>query len=221
MKISRLIIINIIPLKAGLISNCRKNQRYDEYAARSKISCGRYGQRGLTLLELIIVIAIIGILSGIAIPFYFGQIEKARVIKAVAELDHLQLEIENFELDNNRLPGSLEEATSREVTDPWGNSYRYLNFETLEDDPEEDKEIPGLDKKSKGKAKGKGKKDKSKAENSIRLDQLDEPLNSDYDLYSCGTDGKSAPSIDDPLSQDDIVRGRDGAYLGLAPQFEP
>jgi general secretion pathway protein G len=184
--------------------------------------------RGLTLIELLIVIAIIGVLSGIAIPLYFNQIQKARNIKTAAELDNLQFEIKNFELDYGRLPESLEEVKPNLTTDPWGNAYQYVNFTTLEDDPEEE-DSADAGKKQKGKAKGKGKgKDgdiadeaAAEAEISIRLDQFGDPLNSDYDLYSCGKDGKSAPSIDDPLSRDDVVRGRDGAFIGRASQFEP
>jgi general secretion pathway protein G len=189
-------------------------QRADRWAKRG----GRYGQSGLTLLELLIVIAIIGILSGIAVPFYFGQVEKARVIKATAELDNLQMEITNFELDYSRLPATLEEIKSDGLTDPWGNAYRYLNFAALEgDSPEE--EDPGSGKNKKGKAKV--KKGGTEAESSIRLDPFNTPLNSDYDLYSCGKDGKSAAPIGDPLSEDDIVRGRDGAYIGPASLYEP
>ena len=222
MKNAKLLKINIIQLKAGLVSDCRTNQKYVNCVACSpKNSCGRFGQGGLTLLELLIVIAIIGILSGIAIPFYFSQIDKARVIKAIAELDNLQLVIDNFEIDYNRLPELLEEVKSDGLTDPWGNPYRYLNIASLDDNSEGDMDPPGLDKKSNGKAKGKEKNDKSKGENSIRLDPIDDPLNSDYDLYSCGKDGKTAPSINDPFSQDDVVRGRNGAYIGLSTQFKP
>jgi general secretion pathway protein G len=198
----------LIQMKAGLLKDCRRNQGSADGSDRATTRCGAYGQSGLTLIELLIVIAIIGILSGIAIPLYIGQIEKARGIKAVAELDNLQLEIRNFELDYSRLPESLEEVTSGGLTDPWGNSYRYLNFAALEADPEEEAPDPG--KEPKGKAKGKAKKGEAGGENSVRLDQFDAPLNSDYDLYSCGRDGRSAPSIDDPLSRDDIVRGHDG-----------
>ena len=217
MTLVRLKLIKRIHLKADGFNDRRIIPRKVDCDDQSTLSCGRYGQGGLTLLELMIVIGIISILCGIAFPLYFSQIEKARVIKAVAELDNLQLEIENFELDYYRLPESLEEIKSGGMTDPWSNPYRYLNFATLEDDPEV--EDPG--KTPKGKAKGKAKKDESGGENSIRLDQLDDPLNSDYDLYSCGRDGKSAPSIEDPLSRDDVVRGRDGAYLGPVSQFEP
>lgn len=183
-------------------------------AVRAKMSGAGCRAPGLTLIELMIVIAVIGILSGIAIPLYFGQIEKARNIKAVAELDNLQFEIKNFELDYGRLPESLEEVKPDLPADPWGNAYRYVNFDGIET-----ASTPG--NQPRGRALGRGRNNGANVESQIRLDQFGDPLNSDYDLYSCGKDGKSTPSIDDPLSRDDVVRGRDGAFIGPASQFEP
>ena len=39
------------------------------------------------------------------------------------------------------------------------------------------------------------------------------PINSDYDLYSKGEDGASAPPLTANSSKDDIIRGRDGGLL--------
>jgi general secretion pathway protein G len=211
--------MKIIELIAGIRQAGRQFPGgFNRTAGSTKGSC-RHRQMGLTLMELLIVVAIIGILSGIAVPFYFGQVEKARVIKAIAELDNIQLEIANFELDQNRLPDTLEEVRSRDLNDPWGNPYRYLNFATLENDSEAEEESPGQGKKEKGKAQGKDKKSSTEAEDPRRQDLFNEPLNTDYDLYSCGKDGKSAASITEKQSEDDIVRGQDGSYIGLASQF--
>ncbi len=45
------------------------------------------------------------------------------------------------------------------------------------------------------------------------------PINSDYDLYSKGEDGLSNIQIITPNSQDDIIRGRDGSFIGFAEDF--
>ena len=45
------------------------------------------------------------------------------------------------------------------------------------------------------------------------------PLNTDYDLYSMGKNGMSAPALTDDVSQDDIIRADDGAYTGLASGY--
>ena len=38
--------------------------------------------------------------------------------------------------------------------------------------------------------------------------------NSDFDLYSLGSDGVSQQDFDDPTSKDDIIRSGDGSYVG-------
>lgn len=45
------------------------------------------------------------------------------------------------------------------------------------------------------------------------------PINSDYDLYSAGKDGKSASPLGAKASQDDIIRANDGAFIGLAEDY--
>jgi general secretion pathway protein G len=45
------------------------------------------------------------------------------------------------------------------------------------------------------------------------------PINSDYDLYSEGKDGNSAPPLGAAQSLDDVVRANDGGYVGLAANF--
>jgi len=54
---------------------------------------------------------------------------------------------------------------------------------------------------------------------SRRKDQWDNPLNDDYDLYSMGRDGGSAQHLHNPRSHDDIVRAREGRFIGLASEF--
>jgi general secretion pathway protein G len=45
------------------------------------------------------------------------------------------------------------------------------------------------------------------------------PINSEYDLYSTGLDGRTRPPLTVPVSQDDIVRARDGGFVGKASGF--
>jgi general secretion pathway protein G len=52
-----------------------------------------------------------------------------------------------------------------------------------------------------------------------RKDRSLVPINSEYDLYSTGPDGRSRPPLTVPVSQDDIVRARDGGYVGKASGF--
>ena len=52
-----------------------------------------------------------------------------------------------------------------------------------------------------------------------RQDGRRTPLNTDFDLYSRGADGESAMPLTEPASRDDVVRARDGAYIGLAVNY--
>lgn len=47
------------------------------------------------------------------------------------------------------------------------------------------------------------------------------PINSDFDLYSMGADGLSSQSLASAVSRDDIVRGRNGGFVGLASDLDP
>ena len=78
-----------------------------------------------------------------------------------------------------------------EAIDPWGNAYRYFNLRTVS-------------------GNGQARKDKKLA-----------PLNSDFDLYSVGKDGESQENLGHARSRDDVVRARDGAFIGTAEEFDP
>lgn len=45
------------------------------------------------------------------------------------------------------------------------------------------------------------------------------PINSDYDLYSMGADGRSAPPLTANHSKDDIIRANNGGFIGLAINY--
>lgn len=52
-----------------------------------------------------------------------------------------------------------------------------------------------------------------------RKDHALNPLNSDFDLYSMGPDGKTKNQISQKDSLDDIIRASDGKYVGTARDF--
>ncbi|MFN4289286.1 MAG: type IV pilin protein [Permianibacter sp.] len=62
---------------------------------------GRGPSRGFTLIELVIVIAIVGILAGIAYPFYQEHITKARRAEAMSALSSAAAAFERFRAAGN------------------------------------------------------------------------------------------------------------------------
>jgi general secretion pathway protein G len=53
----------------------------------------------------------------------------------------------------------------------------------------------------------------------VRKDHALHPLNTDYDLYSMGADGRTATPLTAKISRDDVVRARNGSFVGLASTY--
>lgn len=53
-------------------------------------------QKGFTLIEMMIVVAIIGILSAIAMPSYDAYIKRGRIVEAVSALADMQIKMEQL-----------------------------------------------------------------------------------------------------------------------------
>jgi len=157
----------------------------------NRLAWGKEHFRGFTLIELAVVIFILGTLAGIAMPVYTHQIEKARIVRAIAEITIMGREIAAYEGQeaDNFLPKTLNDIGRGNLLDPWGHRYRYLNFALV---------------------KGKGP---------MRKDGFMVPLNTDYDLYSVGKDGATKPPLTAKASHDDVVRANDGAYVGLGSEY--
>jgi general secretion pathway protein G len=147
---------------------------------------------GFTLLELMTAALVGALLLSIAVPTYRAQIEKMKVEQAKRDLIAIAGLIERFRTTHAfKLPDSLDQLTGVPSPDPWGNAYAFLNFSAP---------IPGI----------KGK---------IRKDHNLHPLNTEFDLYSLGADGRSAAPLTAKASQDDVLWAQDGSFVGLASDF--
>jgi len=146
---------------------------------------------GFTMIEIMVTIAIIGTLAAIAIPNYISYKNRALIAETIAEISRIEIAITDYWAENGALPDSLNDVGLGNLKDPWGNPYQYLRIEG-------------------GGLKGKGK---------LRKNRSLVPVNSDYDLYSKGKDGKSQTPFTAKASQDDIVRANDGAFLGLVSDY--
>jgi general secretion pathway protein G len=101
--------------------------------------------QGFTLLEIIVVVAIIAILAAYIAPKVAGRVDDARISKAKSDIRVLESSLELYKLDNFLYPSggqgldALVNRPSGEGTknwrdggyikklnkDPWGNQYQY------------------------------------------------------------------------------------------------
>lgn len=80
---------------------------------------------GFTLLETMIVMAIIGILSAIAVPNFLSYREKAKISVAVTDIKNIEQKVIDFLSENKAFPMTLAEIGMDGLRDPWGNPYEY------------------------------------------------------------------------------------------------
>lgn len=103
-------------------------------------------RRGFTLMEVLLVLAILVVLGGMVTYFFSGMRQSAYVKAAKTQLNLFKGAIGVYELDLNRYPTKLEDLIRRpsdlenpelwtkpyleanEIPkDPWGNEYQYTN----------------------------------------------------------------------------------------------
>ncbi len=103
-------------------------------------------RRGLTLIELIVVLIVIGLLAGLVAPQILGRVSDAKITTAKTQIELLGVALENYRLDNGVYPSTqqgLEALRTRPVGvpearnwrgpylkkavpfDPWGRPYLY------------------------------------------------------------------------------------------------
>ena len=108
----------------------------------------RSQQRGFTLLEVMVVVAILGILAALVVPSIISRPDDARIVAAKQDIASLMQALKLYGLDNQRYPSTeqgLQALVARPTTnpaapnwkaggyverlpkDPWGNPYQYLN----------------------------------------------------------------------------------------------
>ena len=98
---------------------------------------------GFTLLELLVVILIIGLLTGIVAPRFLGQISRSEVTTAKAQIDAFDKALQAYRIDMGRFPSQAEGLRALVVApgneprwrgpylkdnvplDPWGTPYQY------------------------------------------------------------------------------------------------
>jgi general secretion pathway protein G len=142
---------------------------------------------GFSLVELLAVIAIMGLLASLALPPLQEAREQAKIVRTIGDIKAIQTDIEGL----STLPPDLAAIGRSGLLDPWGRPYVYYRF------PPPPPPIPPP----------------------ARRDRFLVPINSEYDLYSLGPDGASAPALQSAWGRDDIVRANDGGWVGVAWKY--
>lgn len=103
-------------------------------------------EKGFSLLEMLVVLAIMGILASLVAPRLFNQVDRSKITAAQAQARSLRTSLDALRLDLGRYPNQ-EEGLSLLVqppsdpslranwfgpyidgdlpSDPWGNAFRY------------------------------------------------------------------------------------------------
>ena len=68
---------------------------------------------GFTLIELIVVMAIIATLLTIALPRYFGSVERSKEVTLRQSLNVMREAIDKFNADNGRYPEKLQDLVEK------------------------------------------------------------------------------------------------------------
>ena len=103
----------------------------------------RSSDTGFTLLELLVVILIIGLLTGIVAPRFLSQISRSETTATRAQIDAFDKALQAYRIDMGRYPSASEglaalvSAPASEPrwrgpylkdnvpADPWGSAYQY------------------------------------------------------------------------------------------------
>lgn len=98
---------------------------------------GTRGKRGFTLMELMVVIAILGLLVTMVAPNVWNVFKKGNITTARAQMQEITGAISQYRMNNNKIPEQLEDLAQPDPNnfndsymeeiplDPWGNPYEY------------------------------------------------------------------------------------------------
>ena len=88
---------------------------------------------GYTFIELMMVVAIIGVLASVSATSYSRYIEKVQITKVIVELRSIEKAITAYYAVRGSYPASLADIGFGNVVDRWGNPYQYMRVQDSDD----------------------------------------------------------------------------------------
>ena len=93
-------------------------------------------RQGFTLIEILVVVAIIGMLGAVAVPAYMNYLADARIATTRSLIANVDVAVKSYNMKHGKYPDSLEVLQEPqedggdpwlegEAVDPWGNELKY------------------------------------------------------------------------------------------------
>ena len=149
----------------------------------------RHTGAGFSIVELLIAMGVFMVVCAMAIPRLQDAIQAAKIGRAVADVRTIGQAALEYYAEYGAAPNTLVDIGYDQQIDPWGNPYQYLAFTSATSTAQ------------------------------MRTDRFGVPINTFFDLYSLGPDLQTAPPLTASPSQDDVIWGNDGVYMGLASNY--
>ena len=138
------------------------------------------------MVELLVIVAILGLLVLLAIPSYTQYVETVRVDRTKADIRTLEKDINAYAIENGRFPDHLSDIHRETLVDAWGHPFGYQNLT-----------LPGATPMEKS--------------NTAKLNTVEY-----FDLYSMGRDGDGGTvGYDATNCKDDVVLTANGGDVGM------
>lgn len=117
---------------------------YSRRKSFSPNTTAKTGNRGFTLIEIMVVMVILGLLAVLIVPNVIGRPDEARIVKATQDVRTLHNALKLYRLDNYSYPSQAQGLDALTTApsdasnwsgpyieslpqDPWGNPYQYAN----------------------------------------------------------------------------------------------